>query len=85
MGKSKKEKLPCPHLDPSERVLVRRGGEDADVALLEALVHHELVVPDADAAQGLQGGRLDGKVLVVHEVVDRLEHGGLRLAGDGAV
>ena len=31
--------------------------QDGDVALLEPVVHHEVVVPDADGPQGLpQGG-----------------------------
>ena len=84
MGNINNEKQASPHLYPGEGVLLDRGGEDGDVALLEALVHHELVVPDADATEGLQGGRLDGQVLVVHEVVDCIEHGGLSLAGEGA-
>ena len=31
-------------------------GQDGDVALLQPVVHHEVVVPDADGPQGLQQG-----------------------------
>ena len=54
-------------------------GQDRDVAQLQPVVHHEVVVADADIAESLQGGVLYVHVLVIQEVVERVEHGVLGL------
>ena len=47
--------------------------EDADVSLLQSLVHHQVVVTNTDEAQSLQGGILNIVRLVIKKVVDGLE------------
>ena len=55
-------------------------GQDGDVAQLKPIVHHEVVVADADGADGLQGGVLDVNGLVVQEVVECLKDCNLGLS-----
>lgn len=48
--------------------------EDVDVELFELSLQHELVVPDADVSQGMEGVRLDISRFVQHEEKHGLKH-----------